>query len=253
MLRLWPDTLRVGLFHEHSWVIRGGERLSSWTIADDRARSADGLLVGLEQQLASLSIKRRRWPTRRACVLTSDTVAAIVPVPWQDALQGEEEWRAYARSCFQATGRSIEEDWVLHVEFARHGQIGFAYAYPRLWLQNLIGILDTARIPVRSVMPVSACLYASVPAFRDPAPSVVFLHELTQVTAVEMGVHGLLSYDVEPVLADGSDAFMRLSTRQDVSPDASIACWSPSGLELSPIWRGSAMEVLAPEHWGRTQ
>lgn len=250
MLRLWPESLELGLFPELCWLrTRGrktmfnGKTSMSLTRTDVGSEPKD-LLKALESLLADYQARSRLNASVR--VLVSDSVAATSVLPWQEQLTSPEEKLAYAQACFARKGVELDDMWILHAGFRHFEGNGFAHALPKDWLESLSKLLQDKRCKVQEVLPVSAHGYWHTSLPRGKQQKLLLLREAQRTSALVFGAYGLLRYDVEPATS-AAHAGMRLLRRIQVQAKtiATVDQWSP--LALRPIANSEFIKTCLPE------
>lgn len=251
MLRLWPDTLRVGLFPGHCWL--QGRQKSAQLSVQAAAGAAD-LLPSLEAMLGDSAKTVRKGS--RVKLTVSDSLAAIVALPWQDALQSPAELQNYAQIHFEKQGLSIDSNWVIHTEFRRYREMGLAYAMPRNYLSELEQIVLTKGLRLKSALPISAAAYCGRRLARKNARTLFLLHEASRTSALIYGEQGLLGYDVEAATGSGQDSSKRLLLRILASYDnfGHVVDWSsepqPRPTQfISDLMPGIGISTLSGSAW----
>jgi len=237
VLRLWPDSAQLGLFPDHCWLRHRGtiyeHSLPQVTGPLDEAllQAAAELLVAHADKLGKRS---------RIDVLVSDEIAAVMPLPWQDQLGGDQEREAYALACFEARQIAVNSEWAVRADFRQHGANGLAYALSRRWLTRLLELTTAAGYTLREVLPVSAAAYYRHRPIRGSSHSLLLLKEARRTTAFRFHGSKLLDLDVEPVTLSTSESGKRLLRR--VLPDevatSHVFEWTSQSAEsakLSPV------------------
>lgn len=210
MLRLWPDSAQLGLFPDHCWLRHRG------TIYEHSLPQVTGPLdEALLQAAAELLVTHadKLGKRSRMDVLVSDEIAAVMPLPWQDQLGGDQEREAYALACFEARQIAVNSEWVIQADFRKHGTTGLAYALPREWLARLLELSTAAGYRLREVLPVSAAAYYRHRPTRGAAHSLLLLKEARRTTAFCFQGRALLALDVEPVTSSTPEPGKRLLSR----------------------------------------
>jgi hypothetical protein len=256
VLRLWPDTLRVGLFMEQAW-------LSS--MRSGKTSAVGGLVSGeaWDSALARL-FEQATQPARRTQMLqlVSDEYARLLPLPWRSELSSHAERVAYARACFDHAGLPVGDGWVIHAEFRHAGALGLAYALPEPELARCATFAAERGMHLANVLPVSAVAHARGGRARRGECRLVVLAEAGRVSTLAFNERGLCLYDVEPVVEEDRDALDRLLRRVMVRfPSAAITLqvWTPGGSAQDIAGACTAyvdkshIGQLALEHWGRVQ
>ncbi|MBJ7311488.1 hypothetical protein ACFOLJ_22465 [Rugamonas sp. CCM 8940] len=234
MSHLWPETISVGLFADQCWLRRG--RTLSLADGHGQAAAPERLLSSLTELLAGqpqAALKRARLH-----VLVADSAAAITVLPWQEALSGADEWRAYAHACFERQGQALDDGWALQTGFRHFRGAGLAYAMPQAWLGELLEVAGRAGLRLASVLPVSAAAYWRHGGTPGAAPDLLLLAEAHRITGQLWARGRLLGVDVQPVIggvhATGARLLRRMSALQ---PNiGSVQWWSSAvGGEEPPL------------------
>ncbi|WP_373989874.1 hypothetical protein [Duganella sp. BuS-21] len=227
MLRLWPETLHVGLFPGCCWLRCGAADLDIPEVA--RVVSADAdLLSSLAAMLEAQGATLRKGS--RIDILVSDSVAMLAVLPWQEQLSSPAEMHGYAVACFEQQGIEISDSWTLQTAFRSHRAAGLGYAVRTDWIGRLLAIVQAAGLRLGSVLPVSAAAYWRHRPPSRTKQSTLLLSEAKRLTALSFSGRCLHSIDIEPVTAC-SIAGTRLVTRvQAVSGMApQVGLWAPEG------------------------
>jgi hypothetical protein len=226
VLRLWPESIHIGLFAKHCWLQRGGRDAKVHSYSSQGA-GADALLRTLENMLDDRN--QPLAPGSRLHLTVSDTVARVIALPWQEALQASEELQLYAQACFEQLGIRIDADWILRTEFRRFRTTGLAFALPRGWLLKAESLVAKRKLHLGGVLPVSAAAYYHHRPDKASERSVLLLREDHRCTALVYGRHRLLGHDMEPVTASPQLSEQRLLQRitADHGAAQALVCWSP--------------------------
>ncbi|OEZ54894.1 hypothetical protein [Duganella sp. HH105] len=253
MSRLLPESIKIGLFAGGCWMKRG--RAAPIVMQPEKGESLDASMsaafASLLAQLSDGGVGRARLH-----VVVSDSLAAISMLPWQEALADEDELRAYAHVCFERDGCMIDDSWAMQVGFRHFRASGMAYALPRLWLEKLQALCDTAGFRLKTVLPVSAAAYWRLASARGAVCSLVLLEEASRLTAMVYERGRLIARDVQPVMADIDVAGMRLLRRVSAShrPVDAVQTWpaSASGPQqgfVHTCWPDVRVTPLLAEVW----
>lgn len=206
MLRLWPDTVSIGLFPGHCWIKHpGADTPAIHPLAPNGDPAA---LLSAFNTLLEDPVHRLRMGDRLA-ITTSDCIAALCAMPWQDSLHTVGELEMYATMCFEKNHQLINNTWVLHADFRRCGSVGMAYAYPRAWLMQLVETTARHKLKLQTVMPVCAKAYFKPPRLSRRKQNLVLLQESTRISAMIYQDGALHAYDVEPITNSASMAERR--------------------------------------------
>jgi hypothetical protein len=220
VLRLWPDTLHVGLFVGHGWVQRGKEPLRPLPAASDGSPLT--MLAALLEEL-----KGKLAPRTRVVLTVSDSLAAITTLPWHPQLQQDEELHRFAQLCFEQQGREVDASWAMHAAYRHFGAAGMAWALPRTWLLEAERIVVASGARLVRVQPATAAACQLGGRQRGDAIGIFLLRETTRCTALRFDRHGFVSLDVEPVTTQAEGAVSRILRRVAGGSTAvsSVACW----------------------------
>jgi hypothetical protein len=225
VLPLWPETLYVGLFPGQCTLQRGRKApVLAWsmpTIFD-----ITDILQTLERVLDEQDQPVRKGA--RLVVTVSDSIAAIAPLPWQEALTRPAEIDSYAHICFEKLGIAIDESWVMRAEFRHFGGVGLAYALPRNWVNALVALADAKGMQLAAVLPLSATVYCKQRIDRKSGTTLLLLQEANRMSAMIYSKEGLLGYDVEPYARSRDDTMLRLLRRiaSGYANVTRVSCWS---------------------------
>ncbi|WP_373987772.1 hypothetical protein [Duganella sp. BuS-21] len=251
MLRLWPETLQAGLFSGGCWLRRGAADLLMPEVT--RLESADSdLLVSLAAMLAAHAPTLRKGS--RIDVLVSDSVAMLAVLPWQEQLSTPSELHGYALACFEQQSIELTDGWTLQTAFRHHRAAGLAYAVRTDWISQLLVILQTADLSLRSVLPISAAAYLRHRPPSPNKPSTLLLSEAKRITALSYGGRCLHSVDVEP-LTTGAGAGLRLVKRLAASSGlaSQVSLWDAGkgelGADVSTWLPDVELAVLPRDCW----
>lgn len=227
MSLLWPDRLIGGLFPGHCWVARNGKEYSRTPLLGGDAPAAMlAALDGLLDEHGSAVRKRSR-----VSLVVSDSLAALTPLPWHDQLRTDDEIDAYAKVCFQKRGEDIDDNWVMHAAFRRHGAAGLAYALPRSWVEALAARLAARGLLLDRVLPLTAQAYWNM-ARRGPAgQELLLLRESHRTGVLIYGPVGLEAIDAEAGAGDAQTSARRLLGR--------VAAYHPN-IKIVQVWSESA-------------
>lgn len=231
MSLLLPETIYVGLFPGQCWLhsrrIKEEPSLALAQTADPQA-----LLGALETMLDDKGAAVRKGS--RVVISVSDSVSALVTLPWQEALRTPEELDAYAKACFENQGMVINDSWVMRTEFRRHRSNGIAYALPLAWLTQLLTTLKDRGLRLHRALPIAAAAYCAEPGTSKAGQRLVLLQERHRISALTYGTEGLLGFDVEPIVTGSEIAGTRLLRRMSAKGGdiAHVSIWSPELPEL---------------------
>lgn len=225
MLRLWPETIYVGLFPGQCWLQDGRIQAEP---SLPLAQSSDplSLLRALETMLDDKASVLRKGS--RLAISVSDSVAAATSLPWQEELLSPKELHAYAQACFEKQDVTIDEKWVMRAEFRQHRSTGLAYALPQAWLTALVELVGARGLQLSRVLPVSAAAYCAQTFTQKEGRTLVLLREARRIGALVYGENGFLGCDVEPITTSNEISGVRLLRRISACYDdiRSVHVWS---------------------------
>jgi hypothetical protein len=207
--KVWPERVTVGLFPGHCWLQRGAvltQQSGSFIDAQQMLQTLDALLGGQERPLRKGA---------RVQLLVSDSLAAAMPLAWQELLTSPDELRTYALAGFEQRGIALDEGWVVQTGFRHFRASGVAYALRQEWINRLVELLAARQLRLASVLPVSAAAY-----WRQRGGAgrrVTLLREPGRLTAVVGQGARLLDIDVQPVAGPIEQAATRLLKRVAVT------------------------------------
>jgi hypothetical protein len=214
----------------------------------------DGMLHAFGTVLDSLTTKSRR--ALRVSLTISDTLAAIVSLPWQQALSRPAEIDAYARAQFDRLGQPLDEQWTMFSYFRHFRAAGLAYAIPTVLLQELRDAALARNVVLASVIPASAQAFASGRPSKTPGATVLVLRESDRVSALVYDANGLCAYAVEPRTRSTPEPLRRLLPRLCAAYQIeAVEAWSlcASSEDMEPIVKTSLPDVhyaqLSHEVW----
>ena len=255
MLRLWPDTVNIGLFPGYCWLQH--RSLSAPALCPSSPKSgAANLLQTFSSMLANPALRLRQGDT--LAITTSDDIAALCSMPWQANLHTFDELEMYASMCFEKNHKTVDAAWVVHSAFRHFGSTGMAYALPRTWLAQLAEQAAQRGLRLQTVMPITARAYFNPPRPLRQGQSLVLLHESTRLSALVYHHGGMLAYDVEPIIGSATASARRLLRRLNGTHEKirQINLWTQdqAGTEiLSETILAelpeAQMAILATAHW----
>lgn len=231
MSLLWPDTVTVGLFAGHGWLLRSGAVFplhggpSELDGPQQALRNLDSLLAGQQQPLRKGT---------RVRLLISDGLAAATTLAWQELLRGRDELHSYALACFERDGLQLGDGWAVQTAFRSYRAQGLAYAVSAAWIESVLALLAARGLRLDSVLPLSAAAYWRPPAMAA-ATQAVLLREPERLTLMVYADRRLLSRDVQPITSGENDDVRRLLARLVAShPDVrQLDEWCAIGQESS--------------------
>ncbi|WP_343731851.1 hypothetical protein [Duganella sp.] len=251
MLRLWPDTVQLGLFPDCCWLTRSGMDLQ---IPGDvqPVLDARNLLVSLEATLAAHADVLRSGS--RVDIVVSDSVAMTAVLPWQEHLRAPAEWQAYAQACFEQQGLEVTGDWTVQTAFRHHRAAGLAFAVRTDWLNQLLSVVQQAGLRLRTLLPLSAAAYWRFRPSMRTHQTMLLIREHQRTTALRFSDRGLQALDIEPVIAS-SVSCERLIKRVQANhgPISNVhlwdACKSGAADDVSACLPDVDLTVLPRDCW----
>lgn len=208
MLRLWPDAMAIGLFPAQSWLRFGKKSLRREVPLD---AGIDFLLAQLDAMFDEAAPRVGRFA--HAEVFVSDSFSRSMLVPWQPALDTDDQIQGYGRACLESNGAIVDGEWAVHCGFRRHGAPGFVAALPASLVELARDRLLARGVRLQSVMPVAAAAYWYHRAPKSAGTSILLLEEVRRLTAFVYRGGQLVSLEVEPAFAGTLDASKRLFNR----------------------------------------
>jgi hypothetical protein len=246
---LWPSTVVIGLFPGLCWIKLGKESLRR-DVPDDA--SVELLLQQLDELLDEMAPRLSRF----ACaeVYLSDRFSRCMLVPWQPALDSDEQVRSYGRACLEASGGIVDGEWAVHCGFRHHGAPGFAAGLPSALVGQVKDRLAARNVRLRSFMPVAAAAYWYYRTAKHPEASILLLEEPRRLTAFVYLCGQLTSIDLEPVLSGSEDASTRLFNRLQLAHGkiAHVNHWTSEASDVKERASSIAGATVAPifgERW----
>lgn len=207
MSHLWPERLAGGLFPGRCWLKRAGAEVAH-ALSD---ATPEAMLTALGAMVDGQGDKLRKGT--KVSLVVSDSIGALVALPWHEQLTSPDEVRGYAIACFEKQGIAIGARWAMHAEFRSHGSMGLAYALPKDWLGSLVSLLDGRGLQLEHVLPVSAMAYWQVPLNVKQGQKLVLLREPQRISVLAYDRIGLQGMDVESITGSASEAGQRLLRR----------------------------------------
>jgi len=190
---LWPERITGGLFHGQCWIThKGVEHGCAPAVTSDTGATLLNALSALLDARGNALRQRTR-----VSLVVSDSVAALLPLAWQEQLGTQDEVHSYAKVCFQKRGEDIGADWVMQAVFRHHRETGLAYALPRAWLEELVALLTTRGLVLDRVLPLTAQAYWRAERRAASGNEVLLLREAYRTGALIYGAQGLLAIDAE--------------------------------------------------------
>ncbi len=228
MSLLWPDKVVGGLFPGQCWLkCHGAAEVRAVAGLDAPGAMMAELAGMLDAQAATI----RKGST--VSLMVSDSLGALVALPWHEQLTSPDEVEGYAIACFEKQGITIGGRWVMHAEFRSHGSMGLAYALPKEWINELVAMLDARGLKLDRVLPVTALAYWKVAKVAGAGQAVVLLREPQRISALVYDGAGLQGLDVEPITgnADASGRRLLHKVAAYFPQVASVLDWSAFGEE----------------------
>lgn len=207
MSHLWPDKLVGGLFPGQCWL----KRASAEEVHAPCDVTPEAMLAALGAMLDGMGGKVRKGT--KVALTVSDSIGALVALPWHEQLTSPDEVQGYAIACFEKQGIAIGARWAMHAEFRSHGSMGLAYALPKDWLGNLVTLLEARGLQLERVLPVSAMAYWQVPLDVKQGQKLVLLREPQRISVLVYDRTGLQGMDVESITGSVLEAGRRLLRR----------------------------------------
>lgn len=224
MSLLWPERVIAGLFPGHCWLQRGD-------IVDTHVgdfSGADQLLLALDEMISAQEKPLRKGSGLQ--LLVSDSMAHIIPLPWQELLTSPEELRNFAKVMFDERGTALDDAWIVQTGFRHFRSTGIALAVRRQWMAQLLELLAARGLKLVSVLPVSVAAYWRH-RWAQMEKQIVLLHEPGRVTAM-LGKEGrFLDLDVQPITGATEQAATRLLKRVALMHEEiqNVAEWHAEG------------------------
>lgn len=217
MLRLWPRTIRIGLFEQGATVSSRGTKVA--TLRTSSHATLESWHADIETLLHAASAELRKGD--RVHLVVSDCFAATTTLPWHSSLSTEEELITYARLCFEKSDLRVDNTWVVQAYRPRWQAPGLAYALPCTGVMQLKVIFDAQRAVLASVIPVSVAAFAAEHEMRRAPKSIHLLAEPSRISCLVFEKGVLVSRDAEPAAESFEKGLNRLLTRSVVTDDAS--------------------------------
>lgn len=196
-----------GLFPGQCWLKRAGAE----EVQAPGAAAPEAMLAALGAMLDGQGGNVRKGT--KVSLIVSDSIGALVALPWHEQLTSPDEVQGYAIACFEKQGIAIGAGWAMHAEFRSHGSMGLAYALPKDWLGSLVALLDARGLQLERVLPVSAMAYWQVPRSVKQEQKLVLLREPQRISALVYDRAGLQGLDVESITGNALESGRRLLRR----------------------------------------
>ncbi len=208
MLRLLPDRWYAGLFGPNAWLAKGA---GTKTLAIPPSLPGSASPPELLDALLQASPQRRH--AAKLSVMLPSQFARCIGVPWIAGLSGAEELQAYALAHLEQAGLGAPGGHAVHAEFRHYGTQGFAYAVPRLLLDELHEVAMRHDLDLTTVLPICGGAHLAAGRARGAGCELTLVAEETSVSALIMDRDGLQRFDAEPAIGGQGAALRRLLTR----------------------------------------
>lgn len=251
MLRLWPETLRIGIYAGRATLLG---KTSSEAATVDCEDQADAWCHAVATLLDSLPTKGK-GAELRVCV--SDRASRIFALPWREALRSDDERIGYAHACMERAGINGSSDYAWHAAFLHYRGQGLAYGLEKHLLASLLELGAARGMRITNVMPVSAIAYAARSRLRRKGLNPTLLIDGWQLSLLCQDRTGLCGYDTEGLLGSLDAAVRRLIARASVDLGAveEVAIWAPGREadslreQLSSVLGETTLRLLPDRHW----
>ncbi|UGQ48742.1 hypothetical protein [Massilia endophytica] len=245
MLRLWPERITAGLFPGACWLRRGGKSAAAETASDTAGllEALDGLLQEAKPGRAQLDI------------VVSDSLARVIALPWQDKLDTQAQWEAYAAASYAGHGLELDAGWVSHAAFRHFGESGIASAMPRSFMEKLESLAAAHGCRLRTVLPVTAAAYWSPRSRVKGARGWLLIEERAQASLLCFERGRLKAMDTQPCSADPHRALTQLLRRAALrhGEPATLNVWhldgEPSAAVVGECLPQAAVRELPRHYW----
>ncbi len=218
MLRLWPRTIRIGLFEQGATVSIRGTKVA--TLRTSLHATLESWHADIATLLHAASTELRKGD--RVHLVVSDCFAATTTLPWHSSLSTEEELITYARLCFEKSDTRVDNTWVVQAYRPRWQAPGLAYALPCAAVTQLKVVLDEKQAVLASVIPVSVAAFAAEHDMRRAPKSIHLLAEASRISCLVFEQGMLVSRDAEPAAESFEKGLNRLLMRSELTDDASM-------------------------------
>jgi hypothetical protein len=239
---LWPERITAGLFPDACWLRRGGKAVFAEAEPDGLLAALDGLLKEANASRAHLD------------VVISDSLARVIALPWQDKLDTQPQWEAYAAASYAGHGIELDSNWASHTAYRHFGESGIASAMPRTWLESLEALAATRGCRLRTVQPVTVAAYWSPRRPLKASRSWLLIEEggLASLLCFEHG--RLKAVDVQPGSVDAERALAQLLRRAALrqGEPAAVNIWHAGGepsLRIAAECLPQATIRALPQHY----
>ncbi len=173
----------------------------------------------------------------RIALTVTDSLAAVVALPWQEELARREELHAYALDSFEQAGQRLDSTWAMNNFFRNFRRAGVGYAMPVSVLDRMTELTAANGMRLDSVLPLSAVAYSIARPAQKLGVSVLLLNEMHRVSALLFDSAGLLEYAIEPSnpnlqLESSHRLLRRLTTEHTITQ---VRAWSSFGDRLDEV------------------
>lgn len=254
MLRLLPDAICVGIFPRNSWW-RSGSKTPNF-VATPSVLVGEMLPSILNEMLAAWKAGGGSWGTIN--VVVSDTLAAVVPMPWQDALRRDSEIRAYGDACLEAGGLKLDSGSLTHAEFASFGATGIAYSLRTVLLNGLVEAASGWGLRTKNIVPVSSYAFFNFKRGQASRAKILTVEEPTLLHGLIIDNGAIVGMDVEPLVGDKVAAVRRLMARYFCQPEevGDVVRWvcsddSSGEQDWRAVLHGRKLTTISVEKWHR--
>lgn len=209
MLRLWPERVVAGIFPQSGWLhIAGRGEVSSFTTETARMQLVP---AGL-----NLLLREQKLPKHAGVeLLVSDSLARVIPIPWQERLATDTQREAYARACFDHAGMSVDGEWLVRAAYRHFRGVGLAYALPRALVSEVRDHLNTHTLRLLSILPLSASAYWRNQTGVRRKRSILVLQEHQRLDALLFDGAKCAGFHVQPAGTRPLEAARRLLSEVD--------------------------------------
>ncbi len=252
MLRLLPDRWYAGLFGQNAWLANGA---GTNTLAAPQSLPGSASPPELLDALLQASPQRRSGSKLSVMVPSQST--RCISVPWSAGLRGEEELQAYALAHLERAGLGALDGHAVHAEFRHYGAQGFAYAVPRLLLDELHAVARRHDLDLTTALPIVGVAHLTARRARGAGCELTLIAEEASVGALAMDRNGLQRFDAEPAVGGQGAALRRLLTRlggDEMEIQGITLCAERNADELESIagnFAANAVQRVNSSQWRR--